>query len=317
MTYKILVASRSFGPNCPEAVERLLETDCELIGNPWSRTPKEDELIASINDIDVLISGTEVVTARVLEAAPNLKLIAKHGVGFENINLDAAVARKLPVVIAGGAISDSVADMALALLLACARHIPQGDRAARDGKWPRMVGVELRDKTLGIVGLGQVGREVAKRAKAFGMHIVAYDVFRNEAFAREHAVRYLSLGDVLQESDFISLHAPVTDDSRHLINAMTLLLMKPTAYIINTARGELVDEAALAQALRERRLAGAAFDVFEKEPPGDHELLKLDNFIAAPHSAAQTHDGLRKLGEVTVDNILRLMNGEELLYRIA
>ena len=317
MTYKILVASRSFGPNCPEAVERLLEAGAELIGNPWGRTPKEDELLDATADVDVLISGTEPVTARVLDAAPQLKLIAKHGVSFENINLDAAAARKIPVTIAGGAISDSVADMAMALLLACARHIPQGDRAVHDGKWPRMVGVELRGKTLGVIGLGRVGREVTKRAKAFGIEIVAYDVFRNEQFAKEYGVRYLPFHELLQDSDFITLHAPVTDESRHLINAVTLMLMKPTAFLINTARGELVDEVALAQALRDRRIAGAAFDVFAKEPPHGSELLTLDNFIATPHSAGQTHDGLRKLGEVTVDNIIRLMNNEELLYRIA
>jgi D-3-phosphoglycerate dehydrogenase len=298
-------------------VERLVEAGAELIPNPWGRTPKEDELLGAMDGVDVLISGTEPVTARVLSAAPDLMLIAKHGVGFENIDLDAAKARGVPVVIAGGAIADSVADMAMALLLACARHVPQGDRAVRAGKWPRMVGVELRGKTLSVIGLGQIGREVAKRAHAFGMSLVAYDVFKHEQFAQDYGVRYLPLHEALAEGDFITLHAPVTDESRHMINAMTLMLMKPTAYLINTARGELVDEAALVRVLRDKRIAGAAFDVFEKEPPGDNPLLHLDNFIAAPHSAGQTGDGLRKLGEVTVDNIIRVMNGEAPLYRIA
>lgn len=315
--YKVLVASRSFGPNCPDAVQRLISSGVELVANPWGRAPNENELASVIGDFDALISGTEPVTARVLTSAAHLKIIAKHGVGFDNIDLDAAVAHQIPVAIAGGAIADSVADMALALLLACARHIPQGDRAVRRGKWPRLVGVELRGKTLGVVGLGQIGREVVKRAKSFGMNIVAHDVFRHEQFAQEHGVRYLSLNDLLAESDFVTLHAPVTDESRFLINAMTLMLMKPTAYLINTARGELIDEAALAEALRERRIAGAACDVFLREPPGDNALLTLDNFIAAPHGAGQTQDGLRKLGEVTVDNILRVLNGQEPLYRVA
>lgn len=312
-----MVASRSFGPNCPDAVQRLVSAGVELVANPWGRSPSEAELASVIGDFDVLISGTEPVTARVLDAASRLKLIAKHGVGFDNIDLAAARARGIPVAIAGGAITDSVADMAMALLLACARRIPQGDRAVREGRWPRMVGVELRDKTLGIVGLGQIGRAVAVRAKAFGMRLVAHDVFQDERFAQEHGVRYLPLDDLLAESDFVTLHAPVTDASRHMINAETLARMKPTAYLINTARGELVDEAALAQALRERRIAGAACDVFEKEPPGDSPLLALDNFIAAPHSAGQTHDGLRKLGEVTVENILRVLGGRQPLYRVA
>lgn len=315
--YKVLVASRSFGPNCPEAVERLVAAGAELIPNPWGRTPKEDELMAAMDSVDVLISGTEPVTGRVLDAAPDLMLIAKHGVGFENIDLDAAKVHGVPVVIAGGAIADSVADMAMALLLACTRQVPQGDRAVREGKWPRMVGVELRGKTLSVIGLGQIGREVAKRAHAFGMNLVAYDVFKHEQFAQEYGVRYLPLHEALAVGDFVTLHAPVTSESRHMINAMTLMLMKPTAYLINTARGELIDEVALATALREKRLAGAACDVFEREPPSNSPLLRLDNFIAAPHSAGQTGDGLRKLGEVTVDNIIRVMRGQELLYRIA
>ncbi len=315
--FRALVASRSFGPNCPSAVQRLASSGVELVSNPWGRSPTEDELASVIGAFDVLISGIEPVTARVLDAAPRLKIIAKHGVGFDNIDLAAARARNIPVSIAGGAITDSVADMTMALLLACARQIPQGDRAVRAGRWPRLVGVELRGKTLSVIGLGQIGREVAIRARAFGMVLVAFDVYPNEVFAREHGVRYLPLREALAVGDFITLHAPVTPESRHMIDAAALALMKPTAYLINTARGELVDEAALARALRAGQIAGAACDVFEKEPPGENELLTLDNFIAAPHSAGQTHDGLRKLGEVTADNILRVLDGQEPLYRVA
>lgn len=318
MTFNVLVASRSFGPNCPEAIQRLIDAGATLTANPWGRSPTETELAGAMKNIDVLVSGTEPVTARVMDAAPDLMFIAKHGVGYENIDLAAAKARGVPVAIAGGAITDSVADMAMALLLACARHIPQGDRAVRNGKWPRMVGVELRGKTLGVIGLGQIGCEVALRAKAFGMDVIAFDVFPNEAFAKEHGIRLLTIHGVLAQADFVSLHAPVTEQTRGLINAVTLQAMKRSAYLINTARGELIDEAALAQGLREGWIAGAACDVFVQEPPAaDHPLLQFDNFIAAPHSAGQTDAGLRKLGEVTVDNIIRLMRGEPLLHRVA
>ena len=317
MTFNVFVASRSFGPNCPEAIQRLVAAGAQLIANPWGRSPTEVELVSVMRNVDVLVSGTEPVTARVMDAAPDLMFIAKHGVGYENIDLEAAKARGVPVAIAGGAIADSVADMAMALLLALARHVPQGDRAVREGRWPRLVGVELRGKSLGIIGLGQIGREVALRAKAFGMEILAFDVIPNNDFAQEHNVRYLSMMDVLMKSDFISLHTPVTDQTRGMINAVTLQSMKRSAYLINTARGELVDEAALAMGLREGWIAGAASDVFLKEPPGDNSLLTLDNFIAAPHSAGQTDAGLRKLGEVTVDNIIRLMRSEPLLHRVA
>jgi D-3-phosphoglycerate dehydrogenase len=313
---RILIASRSFGPHCPGALERLRQAGCELIANPWGRSPKEDELIARIGDIDVLVSGTEPVTARVLEAAAQLRLIAKHGVGYENIDLSAAKQRGVPVALAGGAIADSVADMAFALLIALARHIPQGDRAVKQGGWPRMVGMELRDKTLGVVGLGQIGRQLCLRAAAFGMQLAAYDLYPDERFAERYGVQLLPLEELLRRADIVSLHAPVTATTRHMINGETLALMKAGALLVNTARGELIDEAALYEALKSGKLGGAASDVFAQEPPGANPLLTLDNFIAAPHSAGQTHDGLRKMGESVAENILRVLRGEEPLYRV-
>jgi len=314
---RVLVASRSFGPHCPEALARLREAGCELLANPWGRSPSEEELLARIGDADVLVSGTEPVTARVLAAAPRLRLIAKHGVGFENIDLEAARARGLPVCLAGDAIADSVADMALALLLALARQIPQGDRAVRAGGWPRVVGTELRGKRLGVVGLGKIGKGVCRRAKGFGMELLAYDLCPDSAFAKSWGVELLELDDLLARADVVSLHAPVTAETRGLIGERALALMRPGALLVNTARGELVDEAALYAALRDRRLGGAASDVFLREPPGDSPLLTLDSFIAAPHSAGQTKDGLRRMGEVTADNILRVLAGAEPLHRVA
>lgn len=316
-SYRVLVASRSWGPNCPGAVDRMRAAGCELIPNEWGRAPTENELLDRIGDVDVLISGTESVTARVLDAAPRLKLISKHGVGYENIDLAAAKARGIPVAIAGGSIADSVADMALALLLALVRQIPQGDRAVRDGHWPRMIGMELRGKTLGIVGLGQIGKEVCRRAKGFGLQVIAFDRYPDEQFARSWGVRYLPLDQMLATANVVTLHAPVTAETRHLINAGTLASMQRGSYLINTARGELVDETALFDALRSEHLAGAASDVFTTEPPGDHPLLTLDTFIATPHSAGQTDDGLRNMGEITAENALRVLAGAEPLYRVA
>jgi D-3-phosphoglycerate dehydrogenase len=315
--YKVLIASRSFGPHCPAALERMQAAGCELIANDLGRAPSEAELLERIADVDVLISGTEPVTARVLAAAPRLKVISKHGVGYENIDLEAAKTRGLPVAVAGGAIADSVADMAMALLLALVRQVPQGDQAVRQGQWPKLVGMELCGKTLGIVGLGQIGKALCRRAKGFGLHVVAYDLYPNERFAHSWGVRCLPLDELLSTADIVSLHAPVTPDTRYMFNSTTLAAMKPGAYLINTARGELVDEAALAEALRAGHLAGAASDVFTTEPPGDNALLALDNFIATPHSAGQTRDGLRKMGEITAENALRVLAGEEPLFRVA
>jgi D-3-phosphoglycerate dehydrogenase / 2-oxoglutarate reductase len=307
-TARILVASRSFGPNCPAAVERLRASGCELLANPWGRTPSEQELASAISDIDILISGTEPVTAQVFQAASRLRLIAKHGVGYENIDMLAANQRGIPVALAGGAISDSVADLTMGLLLALARQIPAGDQAVHAGEWPRIVGMELRGKTLGIVGLGQIGKAVARRAKAFGMQLLAYDLYQDHSFAQNWGVRYVELDQLLAQSHVVSLHAP-GGSTATLIDAPALERMQPGAFLINTARGNLVDEHALATALHAGTLAGAAADVFASEPPRQSPLLNAPNFIAMPHSAGQTQDGLRKLGEVTVDNILAVLAG--------
>lgn len=314
---KVLVASRSFGPNCPETVERMRATGCELIPNTWGRAPTEDELLALVGNVDAIISGTEPLTERVFAAAPKLKIVAKHGVGYENIDLEAAKRRSIPVALAGGAIADSVADMAFALILALARQIPQGDRAVRAGTWPRMVGVELRGKTLGIIGLGQIGKELAKRAKGFGMQIAAFDLYPDQAFAANWGVRFAPLDELLTKADIVSLHAPVTAETRNMINAESLACMKPSALLVNTARGELVDETALFDALRSGTIAGAASDVFVHEPPGQHPLLTLENFVAAPHSASQTVDGLRKMGEITGENVLLALMGQDPRFRVA
>jgi ribulose-phosphate 3-epimerase len=315
--YRVMVASRSFGPHCPEALARLEAAGCEIVPNIWGRAPSEEELLAVIGEVDVLISGTEPVTARVLEAAPRLKVIAKHGVGYENIDLEAAARRGIPVVVSGDVIADSVADMTLGLLLALVRQIPQGDRAVREGRWPRCVGVELRDKVCGLIGLGRIGKAVCRRVKAFGMRPMAFDLYRDEAFARSWGVEYLELEQLLQVADVVSLHLPLTPQTFRLLNRERLALMKPGAYLINTARGELVDEEALEEALRAGRLGGAACDVFAQEPPGAHPLLTLENVIATPHSAGQTVEGLRKMGEITVENILRVLAGREPLFRVA
>lgn len=315
-SFNILVASRSFGKNCPDVLDEMKAAGGVFLPVSFDRAPTEAELIAHIGEADVLISGTEPVTARVLDAAPRLKVISKHGVGYENIDLDAARARGIPVCIAGGAIADSVADMAFALLLALARQIPQGNASTKAGEWRRFLGPELRDRTLGIVGLGQIGKGVCRRAQGFGMRVLATDAYHDQAFASAHSVEYVPLDQLLAQADFVSLHAPVTPETRHLINADTLAHMKPGVYLLNTARGELVDEAALYNALKSGHLAGAATDVFTKEPPGDSPLLTLDNFIAMPHSGGQTPEGLRRMGEITAENVLRVLSGAEPLYRV-
>jgi D-3-phosphoglycerate dehydrogenase len=315
-SYNILVASRSFGKNCPETLEKMKAAGCVFLPHSFDKAPSEEQLIQVIGEADVLISGTEPVTEKVLTAAPRLKVISKHGVGYDNIDLEAAKKRGIPVAFAGPAVIDAVADLAFGLLLAAARKIPQGHNNVRAGKWDRFIGPELRGKTLGIVGLGQIGKGMVRRAVGFGLQCIAFDAFEDKAFAATWGVNYVPFEQLLAESDFITIHAPLTPKTRGMFGAEQFKKMKTSAYLVNTARGELVEEAALAEALRSGTIAGAASDVFVKEPPGKHPLLELENFIAMPHCAGQTPEALRKMGEITGENALRVLLGEKPLYAL-
>lgn len=312
--YKVLVGSRSFGKGSPEVIDRLVQVGCKVISNDVGRAYTEEELIGRIPGIDAFIAGVDPITARVLDAADRLKVIAKHGVGVDNIDLAAAAARGIVVGVAGDVIRDSVADLTFGLILALARCIPQSDASLKAGQWKRYLGTELRGKVLGIVGLGRIGKGVCERAKGFGMEVIATDVYQDTASTEQWNVEFVELDDLLIRADFVTVHAPLLDATRALIGAPELACMKSTAYLINTARGGLVDEAALAEALSAGKLAGAAADVFVQEPPGDHPLLRLDNFIATPHVGGYTAEGQRRMGEVTAENVIRVLQGQRPLY---
>ena len=317
-TWRVLIGSRSFGKASPDHVARLAAAGCEVIPNAVGRAYRAPELLTALRGVDAIITGTDELTADVIHAADRLRTIAKHGVGLDTIDLAAARARGIVVSATPGAIHDSVADLTLALLLALARRLVPAHDSVRAGRWEPFVGVELRGQVLGIVGLGRIGKEVCLRARAFGMRVVAHDPFPDLAFAAAHDVAYLPLPDLLAAADVVSLHAAPPDLTGPLLGAAELAAMKPGAFLINTARGRLVDEAALAAALRDRRLAGAGLDVFAHEPPRDSPLLDsaLDNVLLAPHIAGQTVAGLLRMGEMTVENCLRALRGEEPLFRV-
>jgi len=253
----------------------------------------EEELCACIGGYEALIvrSATRV-TARVLEAAGRLKVVGRAGVGVDNIDLEAATRRGVVVVNAPDGNTVAAAEHTMALMLALARLVPQACTSLREGRWDRksFIGVELKGKTLGILGLGRIGSEVARRAQAMEMRVVAYDPFINEDKAAVLGVNILPLDEVLKEADFITLHLPLTQDSRHIINEQAFSVMKEGVRLINCARGGIVDEAALCRALESGRVAGAALDVFEQEPAVNHPLLKFPNFIATPHLGASTRE---------------------------
>ena len=255
---------------------------------------KPAELCALLPDYEGLVVRSETkVTAEVLAAGARLRAIGRAGVGVDNIDVAAATARGIIVMNAPDGNTMTTAEHTLALLLALARRVPQAHASLRAGLWERkkFVGVELRGKTLGVVGLGRIGRVVAHRALAFGMKVIAHDPFIAPAQAQEFEFELLALAEVCARADFLTIHTPLTNETRGIIGARELAQMKPDARVINCARGGLVDEHALYDALKERRIAGAALDVFEQEPPPtDHPLLQLDEVITTPHLGASTHE---------------------------
>jgi D-3-phosphoglycerate dehydrogenase len=264
------------------------------------------ELTRDLAAADALIvrSATQV-DARLIENAPKLRVIARAGTGVDNVDVTAATARGIVVMNAPGANSVSVAEHALALMLALARAVPAADAAMKRGVWDkkRMTGAELRGKTLGVVGLGRIGQEVAARARAFGMEIVAHDPFISEQVATTLGIELLELEALCQRADYITLHVPSTPETRHLLNAERLATCKPGVRIVNTARGELVDEPALAAAIRSGQVGGAGLDVFATEPPPDGTLTTLPQVVATPHIAASTVEAQELVGAEIAANV--------------
>ena len=302
---KILVAD----PLAEDGLERLRRAGEVTI---VSKLP-EAELIRRIPDFDALVVRSETqVTAPIIEAGSRLRVVGRAGVGVDNIDVPAATRRGILVVNAPRGNIVAAAEHTIALLFALARWVPQADASVRRGEWTRskFIGTEIRAKTLGVVGLGNVGSEVAKRAHGLEMDVVAYDPVVSVERAELFNVELVSLEDLLARADFVTVHVPLVDSNRNLIGARELALMKPTARLINTARGGIVDEAALADALESGALAAAAADVFVTEPPGDSRLLKLMNFVATPHIGASTAEAQVSVAFDVAEEVAAVLAGD-------
>ena len=272
-----------------------------------------DELVAAIGDYDALVvrSETRVTEPVIAAGAGRLKVIARAGIGVDNIDLDAATRAGIAVVNAPIGNTVAAAEHTMALMLALARNVPQAYASMKAGQWQRsaFMGIEVRNKTLGIIGLGRVGSEVARRAAAFGMRLVAYDPFVSPDLAARLGVAVMSLEELLPQSDFVTLHTPLTAGTQHLISETRLGMMKPGARLINVARGELVDDDALLAALEGERLAGAALDVFANEPPGDLPVLGHPRLVATPHLGASTEEAQREVAIEAAEQVLAVLDG--------
>jgi len=280
---------------------------------------KPEELISIIGDYEALVVRSQTrVTSKVIEAGKKLQVIARAGVGVDNIDVDEATRRGVVVVNAPTSNTTSATEHTIALILALARHIPQANAVLKSGVWRRndFMGTEVRGKTLGIIGLGNVGSEVARRARGLEMKVIAYDPFISVEHARNLQVELVPLEQLFKESDFITLHVPLTKATKGLVGAKELALVKPTVRIINTARGGLIDEEALIKALKEKRVAGAAFDVFSKEPLTDSVLFKEDNIIVTPHLGASTTEAQALVAKDVAEQIIAVLKGHPARYAV-
>lgn len=280
--------------------------------------PSREEIFEHVKDKDaILCLLTDKIDAEVMDSAPNLKVISTYSVGFDHIDIEAATKRGIYVTHTPGVLTEAVAEFTWTLLLAVTRKILDADRIIRSGEWNKpwnpffLVGPELRGKTLGIIGLGRIGRAVARKAVAFDMKVIYYDIYRNEEMEKNLGIEYKPLEEVLKQSDFVSIHVPLTKDTYHLIGEKELKMMKKDAYLINTARGAVVDTDALVKALKEGWIAGAGLDVFEQEPlPPNHPLTKLPNVVLAPHIASATIEARSKMAELAAKNLIAVLKGE-------
>lgn len=310
--YRVLVTVPDFG-KYSDALQILEKEKCEVVRK--TSPLKEKDLLRLMKDMDAIIAAGDELTAKVIESANKLKVIARRGVGVDTVDVEAATKKGIPVAISPS--DNAVADLTFGLLLCLARRICETNTCTKAGKWKQPLATEVSRKTLGLVGAGRIGQAVIRRATGFEMPVLAYDIRQNEIISQRLGFEYTSLERVLSEADFVTLHLPLDKKSEALIGKDEIALMKPSAYIINTSRAQIIDECALYDALKEKRIAGAALDVYAKvPPPKDLPFFKLDNVITTPWIAYNTLENIRNMNLTCVENVLRVLRGQKPLYAV-
>ena len=310
MAWKVLVTARAFWVSGQEAEAALESAGCEVVRSPQAGPIPEDLLIAQLQGCEGVIGSSDPYTKRVFTECPQLKVVARCGVGIDSVDLTGATETGVVVTNTPGAMTDAVADYTFALLLGITRRTHEGDALMRSGGWGEYPGILVCGKTIGLVGCGAIGQGVARRATGFGMRILAYDPPLAASPNRPANIEFMELNELLAQSDFVSVHAPNLPETKGLFNAARFAQMKPTAYLINTARGALIDEPALIAALEQKQIAGAALDVFSQEPlPSDHPLRRAPRCLLTPHNAFNAAEAAAAMSLLSAESILDLMQG--------
>lgn len=309
---KVLISVTNYATLCAEAMTLMQDNEIEVIDNPHNRAFYHfEELKTIMHDIDAVVAGLDDWNAKVFEFSPRLKTISRFGVGVDNINLDDARKHNVLVTNAPGVNSVSVAELAVGMMIDLLRDVSRLNNVTKTGVWERFVGFNMRGKTVGLLGFGSIAQNVARLLTGFGMTVLAYDKFPNMEAAKSLNVMMATVEDVIKRSDIISMHMPSLPETRHFLNAERIGAMKSGSYLINTARGPLIDEKALYDALKSGKLKAAAVDVYETEPvKKDNPLLTLPNLITTPHTAAETKETYRDVGLLGAQAILDVFSGK-------
>lgn len=312
---KILVTPTSLQPaKGSKALEILREFSDDLVFNELGRPLTEDELIPLLKDCDGYVAGLDFVTEKVINSCENLKIISRYGAGFDRVDIAAAKAKGIPVTNTPGVNAEAVGELAFSLILSVARRITYLNNSTRNGEWVRSTGMELKGKTIGIMGLGAIGKVVARCAKGFEMNVIAYDPFINEAHCKENNITVCTFDEVVEQADVISLHLPLLDSTKHMINKDAISKMKPTTILINTSRGGIIDEDAAYEALKAGKLGGLGLDAFEIEPPTGSTLFELDNVVVTPHTGAHTKEATDNMANAAIKNLIDVLSGKGCPY---
>lgn len=309
---KVLITATNFSKLCKQAKDLLKKSGVEVIENAKGRPYTYEEIIEVMSEIDGVIAGLDTWSAEVFRHSPKLKGIARFGTGVDNIDLEAAKEAGIKVTNCKGINANAVAEHAVALMLSITRQIPRLNKTTREGLWERISFHQLNKLTVGFIGFGEIARYTAEKITAFGSKMIAYNKFLNYKAADELCVKIYNLEEVLSQSDIITIHIPSLPETKKMINQETIQIMKDGAYLVNTARGDIIDEKALYDALKSGKLAMAAIDVFEVEPvKTDNPLLTLNNIIVTPHSAAEAYDVYEKIGIAASQALVAIFNNEE------
>jgi D-3-phosphoglycerate dehydrogenase len=314
---KILITATNYPGLCARGLKLLQENNCEVVVNEFGRPFTPKELSDSAGDVEAVIANIERWDDTVFDLAPKLKIIVRFGTGYDSVDLEAAKRHGVIVCNTPGINAAAVAEHALGLLLGLVREIPRLNALTREGRWPRRIFYELSGRTLGILGFGAVGQQIAKKASGFEFQLIAYDKYPNKDAAKKLGVTLCTLNDVLTQSDYLSVNLPSLPDTYHIINEENIARMKDGVFLVNTARGPLMDENAAGKALESGKIAGMAADVFEKEPVhSDYPLFRLGNYICTPHSAGETYENYDATGFATAQAVVAALNGKEPNHRL-